>query len=603
MTKAVISCSINIMSIAVHVTHEAVQKIGGIGAVISGLLTAPSYREHFSRSLLYGPLFSTDGTFFTRLGKDGVVLYSGVDGHYTDVPFAGRLHEIEELYGIKIVYGTRKISDEADASVIVDVDTVLVYINEMKQEPISVIKYQMWKHFGIESERYRDWDYEQYVRIAIPLMDIFEAIYGDKEDAVHFSHEYMGMPATLKVLVEKEEHSRRTNDITVFYAHEVATARMITEGHQGHDVMFYNVLKYATKHNISMESEFGKFDHNYRNELVKCADKLDYIFAVSDLIKEEYRFLKPEADLHKIIPVFNGTAVKTVTYEEKMRSKGFLKKYGEALFNFTPDIVFTHVTRLVVSKGLWRDMELLEKLDSQFYEKQKKGLYILLSSQIGTGRPSEDIYRMEREYGWPVMHREGWPDLVGMEVDVYNTISLFNAKSRAIKAVFINQFGFGCHQCGQRVPEGAQWIDLRVGSDVELGMSIYEPFGIAQIETLAFGGMAIFSKACGSSALVETVFADYSDAFHCIDFSYIGSSSIQSEHDVDMVKKMSGAQRMQHEHSLLESQKTVIFAKISRMFDQSHYRERIQKSSETAQKLGWEHIVATRILPIFKNKK
>lgn len=590
------------MAIAVHVTHEAVQKIGGIGAVISGLLTAPSYRGHFAHSLLYGPLYTTDGPFFSRLGKDGVVLYSGIDGHYTDVPFGGRLREIEEIYGIKIVYGTRKISDEADASVVVDTDTVLVYINEMKQEPIGVFKYQMWKHFGIESERFHDWDYEQYVRLAIPLIEILEAIYGEEETAVHFAHEYMGMPSALKVLLLKKEHSKRLNDKTVFYAHEVATARMITEGHQGHDVMFYNVLKYAAKHTLSMESEFGSFDHNYRNELVKRADTLDYVFAVSDLIKEEYRFLKPDTDPQKIIPVFNGTAVKTVTYDEKVRSKGFLKKYGEALFNFTPDIIFTHVTRLVVSKGLWRDMELLEKLDALFYEKQKKGLYILLSSQIGTGRPSEDIYRMEREYGWPVMHKEGWPDLVGMEVDVYNTISLFNAKSRAIKAVFINQFGFGCHQCGQRVPEGAQWIDLRVGSDVELGMSIYEPFGIAQIETLAFGGMAIFSKACGSSALVESVFSDYADAFHCIDFSYIGSSSVQSSHDVDMLKRMNGVQRMQHEQSLIESQKTVIFAKISRMFDEHHYKDRVQKSALIAKKLGWDHIVATRILPVFTKK-
>ncbi len=588
------------MSIAVHVTHEAVQKIGGIGAVISGLLTAPSYRKFFAHSLLYGPLFSTDGTFFSRLGKDGVVLYSGIDGHFTDVPFAGRLKEIEELYGIKIVYGTRKISDEANAAVIVDVDTVLVYINDMKQDAIGVFKFQMWQRFGVESERYSDWDYEQYVRIAVPLVDILEAIYGPDEIAYHFSHEYMGMPAALKILIEKEETKKRVNDHTIFYAHEVATARMITEGHQGHDVMFYNILKYALKNRISMEDEFGRFDHNYRHALIKKADELDLIFAVSDLIKEEYKFLKPDVPDGKVIPVFNGTAVKTVTYEEKMRSKGYLQKYGEALFNFSPDIIFTHVTRLVVSKGLWRDMELLEKLDSLFYEKQKKGLYILLSSQIGTGRPSEDVYRMEREYGWPVMHKEGWPDLVGMETDVYATIALFNAKSRAIKAVFINQFGFGCHQCGQRVPVGAQWIDLRVGSDVELGMSIYEPFGIAQIETLAFGGMAIFSKACGSSALVESVFADNADAFHSIDFSYIGSSSIQSSHDIDVLKKMNSANRIQHEQSMLESQKTVIFAKISRMFDDAYYKERIQKSAVIAQKLGWDHIVTTRILPVLQ---
>ena len=588
------------MHVGIHVTHEAVQKIGGIGAVISGLLTAPSYCEFFPKSLLYGPLFSTTGTFFTRLGKDGIVLYSGLDNHYGDVPFKDTLKAIEQDHNIKIVYGKRRISDEADPTITVDVDTVLVYINEMKLEKIDVFKYQLWKYFAVESDRFKDWDYEQYVRIAIPLIEIIEAIYGSDSECFHFSHEYMGMASALNVKIHQQELKKRLKDHTMFYAHEVATARMVTENHPGHDVMFYNLLKYDKKRSVSLEEEFGKYDHNYRNELIKRADVLDHVFAVSDLIAEEYRYLKPSVEAEKIVSVFNGTTFKHISYEEKKKSRDLIKQYCEALFNFTPDSIFTHVTRLVISKGLWRDLQLLEKLDALFYEKQKKGVYILLSSQIGTGRPPEDIYRMEREYGWPVMHKEGWPDLIGMEVEIYNAMTLFNAKSRAVKAVFINQFGFGCHQCGQRVPEGAQWIDLRIGSDVELGMSIYEPFGIAQIETLAFGGMAILSKACGSSALVENAFSDSPDSYHCIDFSYIGSSSLQSTHDAEMIKNMSAIQRIQHEQSLLESQKTVIYEKISRLHNEGVYKERVEKASALAKKLSWEYIVKTRILPVFK---
>ena len=88
------------------------------------------------------------------------------------------------------------------------------------------------------------------------------------------------------------------------------------------------------------------------------------------------------------------------------------------------------------------------------------------------------------DYGWPVMHKVGWPDLEGGEVDIYNYLQVFNSRSRAIKAVFINQFGFDRIRCGQRVPADAEFADLRIGSDAELGFSIYEPFGIAQIETI-----------------------------------------------------------------------------------------------------------------------
>jgi hypothetical protein len=110
---------------------------------------------------------------------------------------------------------------------------------------------------------------------------------------------------------------------------------------------------------------------------------------------------------------------------------------------------------------------------------------------------------MERDYGWPVAHREGWPDLVGTEKEIDAYLSLFNARSSSIKGVFINQFGFSRRKCGGRVPEGAEFVDLRVGSDVEFGFSIYEPFGIAQLETVPFGGIAALSSSCGCAALLE----------------------------------------------------------------------------------------------------
>ncbi len=39
----------------VHVTHEAIQKIGGIGAVLQGLLTSKVYLQAAPRNILVGP--------------------------------------------------------------------------------------------------------------------------------------------------------------------------------------------------------------------------------------------------------------------------------------------------------------------------------------------------------------------------------------------------------------------------------------------------------------------------------------------------------------------------------------------------------------------
>ena len=49
------------MQTAVHVTHEAIQKIGGIGAVLHGLLTSKVYLEQVPRNILVGPFWPGDG--------------------------------------------------------------------------------------------------------------------------------------------------------------------------------------------------------------------------------------------------------------------------------------------------------------------------------------------------------------------------------------------------------------------------------------------------------------------------------------------------------------------------------------------------------------
>jgi hypothetical protein len=46
-------------------------------------------------------------------------------------------------------------------------------------------------------------------------------------------------------------------------------------------------------------------------------------------------------------------------------------------------------------------------------------------------------------------------------------------------------------------------MDIRKGSDVEFGQSIYEPFGIAQVEPISFGGICIYTNVCGCAGFVD----------------------------------------------------------------------------------------------------
>ena len=58
---------------------------------------------------------------------------------------------------------------------------------------------------------------------------------------------------------------------------------------------------------------------------------------------------------------------------------------------------------------------------------------------------------------------------------------------------------------GEFLPDDAAFADWRRGSDVELGQSIYEPFGIAQIEPMSYGAISVVSDICGCLGFVDRV--------------------------------------------------------------------------------------------------
>src|SRR5205085_1225594 len=116
---------------------------------------------------------------------------------------------------------------------------------------------------------------------------------------------------------------------------------------------------------------------------------------------------------------------------------------------------------------------------------------------------ADEIRKMEQWHKWPVAHREGLPDLSGGEAAYYQGVQEFNACSRNIKVVFVNQFGWEQKLCGLRMPADMEFMDIRKGSDVEFGQSIYEPFGIAQVEPISFGGICVFSECCGCAGFVN----------------------------------------------------------------------------------------------------
>ncbi len=90
----------------VHVTHEAVQKVGGIGAVLQGLITSSAYAAAIDRTILLGPLPDPHGS--EPLGPDGTVVYDNWRGIWS-AEVGPALYRIEVSRGVRIVYGRRRM--------------------------------------------------------------------------------------------------------------------------------------------------------------------------------------------------------------------------------------------------------------------------------------------------------------------------------------------------------------------------------------------------------------------------------------------------------------------------------------------------------------
>ena len=180
---------------AVHVTHEAIGKIGGIGAVLEGLFTSRAYSDAVGRSILISPLFSIEGDISNRLGPGGEVLYSSIDGMVNTSYFSG-FRKIEEQYNVNIVYGRRTFSD-GQTGVRSSPEVILIDVTRIEESPVNELKGRMFREFGIRSNLYENlWEYEQYVRLAPPAIAALKAIGAAERDSstIIISHEFMGMP-------------------------------------------------------------------------------------------------------------------------------------------------------------------------------------------------------------------------------------------------------------------------------------------------------------------------------------------------------------------------------------------------------------------------
>src|SRR5688572_18904799 len=239
---------------------------------------------------------------------------------------------------------------------------------------------------------------------------------------------------------------------------------------------------------------------------------------------------------------------------------------------------------------MWRDLRVLEHVEQMLRERNETAVLFTLSTEVPARRP-DDVRRMEQMYHWPTVHREGLPDLSNGEAVFYQGVQEFNAQSRNVKVVFANQFGWEPKLCGVRMPADMEFMDIRKGSDAEFGQSIYEPFGIAQVEPISFGGICVFSNVCGCAGFVEKAAGGPTPNAIVADYTELPEKGLRPE----QLLSIGQAQRDEIEHRVAGKVAKDLLERLPRT--PAEFEQFIERGHDLASKMSWDVVARDYVLP------
>ena len=142
------------------------------------------------------------------------------------------------------------------------------------------------------------------------------------------------------------------------------------------------------------------------------------------------------------------------------------------------------------------------------------------------------------------------------------------------------------------MPANMEFMDIRKGSDVEFGQSIYEPFGIAQVEPISFGGICVFSECCGCAGFVakatggkptpNVIVADYTD---------LPNKSLRPE----QMMAIGQPQRDEIEHLVAEHVAKELIERLPRT--PAEFEAMIDRGHKLAEQMSWEVVARDYVVP------
>ena len=156
--------------LVVHVTHEAGVKLGGIGAVLDGLLGSSAYNASVARTILTGPDQPV------RHGRDGAAVRAratssrsstrrstATSGTRGPEQVVAALQAIEQTMNVQFLYGTRTIAGRDHEILLVDAGGIAANV-------INSYKFYLWQRWGLDCGKHEgNWEFSFFLNAGEPL--------------------------------------------------------------------------------------------------------------------------------------------------------------------------------------------------------------------------------------------------------------------------------------------------------------------------------------------------------------------------------------------------------------------------------------------------
>jgi hypothetical protein len=143
------------------------------------------------------------------------------------------------------------------------------------------------------------------------------------------------------------------------------------------------------------------------------------------------------------------------------------------------------------------------------------------------------------------------------------------------------------------------FLDFRKGSDAEFGQSIYEPFGIAQVEPISFGGICVFTHLCGCAGFVRQATAAAGGTAgaspNAIEVNYTQLPEQMNGYSVADLLRMDRVTRDEIEQEIAADVAAELFRRLPRT--QDDIARLMASGAKLGAEMSWDAVAKNYVLP------